>query len=104
LPLDVRHVTLSTGTLALGVTSRGPEVLGRGVLVWAALGIAVTFVLNLGVSFYLALRLALRAQDVSPQDHLAILRTLLRRFRASPAEFFFPLKQDATSPIAASPE
>jgi site-specific recombinase len=104
VPLDVRHVTLSTGTLALGVTSRGPEVLGHGVLIWAALGIAVTFVLNLGVSFYLALRLALRAQDVSPQDHLAILRTLWRHFRASPAEFFFPLKQEAASPIVASPE
>ena len=102
VPLDVRHVTLSTGTLALGVTSRGPEVLGHGVLLWAALGIAVTFVLNLGVSFYLALRLALRAQDVSPQDHLAILRTLWRHFRASPAEFFLPLKQEATSRIVAS--
>jgi site-specific recombinase len=102
LPLDVRHVTLSTGTLALGVTSRGSEVLSRGVLVWAALGIAVTFVLNLGVSFYLALRLALRAQDVSPQDHLAILRTLWRRFRASPAEFFFPRTQDAAPAVEAS--
>ena len=102
LPLDVRHVTLSTGTLALGVTSRGPEVLGRGVLLWAGMGIAVTFVLNLGVSFYLALRLALRAQDVSRQDHLAILRTLGRRFLASPAEFFFPLKQKPTSAIEAA--
>ena len=104
VPLDVRHVTLSTGTLALGVTSRGLEVLGRGVLLWAALGIAVTFALNLGVSFYLALRLALRAQDVSPQDHLAILRTLWRHFRASPAEFFLPLKQEATSPVVTSSE
>jgi site-specific recombinase len=102
LPLDVRHVTLSTGTLALGVTSRGFEVLGGGVLLWAALGIAVTFVLNLGVSFSLALRLALRAQDVSPQDHLAILRTLWRRFLASPAEFFFPLKQDSAAAVGVS--
>ena len=104
LPLDVRHVTLSTGTLALGVTSRGPEVLGRGVLLWAALGIAVTFVLNLGVSFYFALRLALRAQDVSPQDHLAILRTLWRRFLTSPAEFFFPLKSGVRPSIETSHE
>jgi site-specific recombinase len=94
LPLDVRHVTLSTGTLALGVTSRGVEVLGSGVLIWAALGIAVTFVLNLGVSFYLALRLALRAQDVSRGDYLEILRTLWREFRISPQEFFFPPEQE----------
>jgi site-specific recombinase len=103
LPLDVRHVTLSTGTLALGVTSRGAEVLGRGVLICAALGIAVTFVLNLGVSFFLALRLALRAQDVGPQDHLEILGTLWRRFLASPGEFFFPQKQGAAPSIETPP-
>ena len=94
LPLDVRHVTLSTGTLALGITSRGPEVLGRGALIWAGLGIAVTFVMNLGVSFYLALRLALRAQDISPSENHEILRTLWRRFWAAPREFFLPPSQD----------
>lgn len=90
LPLDVRHVTLSTGTLALGITSRGPEVLGKGALIWATLGIAVTFVMNLGVSFYLALRLALRAQDISSTENREILRTLWRRFWCAPREFFLP--------------
>jgi site-specific recombinase len=93
VPLDVRHVTLSTGTMALGIASRGPEILGRGALIWASLGIAVTFVLNLSVSFYLALRLALRAQDVSRRDHLEILRNLWRQFRATPRDFFFPPAQ-----------
>lgn len=101
LPLDVRHVTLSTGTLALGITSRGMEVLGRGVLIWAVLGIAVTFVMNLGVSFYLALRLALRAQDISRSDHLEILGTLWRRFRSAPREFFLPPAQN--SAVSAEP-
>jgi site-specific recombinase len=98
LPLDVRHVTLSTGTLALGITSRGPEVLGRGALIWASIGIAVTFVMNLGVSFYLALRLALRAQDISRDDHLEILRTLWRRFLAAPRDFLFPPSQPEPAP------
>ncbi len=98
LPLDVRHVTLSTGTLALGITSRGPEVLGRGALIWASIGIAVTFVMNLGVSFYLALRLALRAQDISRNDHLEILRTLWRHFLAAPRDFFFPPSQPEPAP------
>jgi len=94
VPLDVRHVTLSTGTVALGIASRGPEILGRGALIWAGLGIAVTFVLNLGVSFYLALRLALRAQEVSRRDHLEILRNLWRQIRATPRDFFFPPPQE----------
>ena len=100
LPLDVRHVTLSTGALALGVTSRGFEVLGAGALVWALLGVAVTFVMNLGVSFYLALQLALRAQDVSRRDYLELWRTLWRRFRASPREFLMP----PAGEVAPSPE
>jgi len=95
LPLDVRHVTLSMGTLALGIGSLPYASWGRGKLLMAFLGVAMTFVMNLGVSFYLALRLALRAQDVSRSDHLEILRTLWRRFRASPREFFFPPAEKA---------
>ena len=102
LPLDVRHVTLSTGTLALGASSHALEVLGSGALIWAGVGIAVTFVLNLGVSFYLALRLALRAQDVSHNDSVEILRTLWREFRISPREFFFPPPQKHTPSIEAT--
>ena len=102
LPLDVRHVTLSTGTLALGASSRALEVLGSGALIWAGLGIAVTFAMNLGVSFYLALRLALRAQDVSHSDSVEILRTLWREFRISPREFFFPARQKPAPSIEAT--
>jgi site-specific recombinase len=94
LPLDVRHVTLSTGMLALGVSSLGHGAFGLSALVWAALGIAVVFVLNLGVSFYLALRLALRAQDVSRSDHWHIVRALFRQFLLSPREFFLPPRDD----------
>ena len=90
LPIDVRHVTLSTGTVALSSASLGREAIDHGDLYWAALGIAFTFVLNLAVSFYLALMLALRAQDVSSKDHLEIVRTLLRRFVQSPRDFFLP--------------
>jgi site-specific recombinase len=90
LPTDVRHVTLSSGTLALGVASLGLRTVGTGALLLAALGIAFTFVMNLGVSFYLALQLALRAQDVSRKDHLEILRTLLGQLMTSPREFFLP--------------
>ena len=100
LPLDVRHVTLSTGTLSLGITSRGFEVLGSGALIMAGLGIAVTFVMNLGVSFFLALWLALRAQDVSPKDSKEIVLRLLRRLRSNPREFFLPPAVDVPTTTA----
>ena len=90
IPLDVRHVTLSTGALSLGIASRGPEVLGSGALIWAGLGIAMTFVLNLGVSFYLALKLALRARDITGRDSREVVHSLWHRLRTSPMEFFLP--------------
>jgi site-specific recombinase len=92
-------VTLSTGTFALGVTSRGVEVLGSGAIILAAFGIAVTFVMNLGVSFYLALRLAIRAQDISSSENKEILHTLWRRFWAAPRDFFLPPARDAAPAV-----
>jgi site-specific recombinase len=94
LPLDVRHVTLSSGTLALGVTSLGAATVGAEALALGALGIAFTFVLNLSVSFYLALRLALRAQDVPGTDRWAILRMLGQHLVSQPREFFWPPAKD----------
>jgi site-specific recombinase len=96
LPLDVRHVTLSTGMLALGAASLGMAVVGKGALIMASLGIAATFVLNLTTSFYLALRLALRAQDVTGRDHRHLIRTLWLHFLHSPRDFFLPPPEDAT--------
>lgn len=90
LPLDVRHVTLSTGTLALAVLDVGGEGL-RDPRVWpAVIGIALIFVLNLGVSFGLALRVALRARDVAAAGQRDFLRALLLRVTTSPLEFVFP--------------
>lgn len=104
LPLDVRHVTLSTGMFALGAASLGMLVVGKGALLMAGLGIATMFVLNLTTSFYLALRLALRAQDISGRDHLHLVRALWIHFLHSPRDFFLPPREgDApTTPEPAS--
>jgi site-specific recombinase len=89
LPLDVRHVTLSTGALALSVNALREEALSLGVLP-ALVGIAIIGMLNFGVSFVLALLVALRAREVERRDQLRLLRAVLARFTAKPAEFMFP--------------
>ncbi len=100
LPLDVRHVTLSTGTVALGAVSLTWDTIPQGALLWAAMGIAVTFVLNLSVSFYLALRLALKAHGVNLGGNITMLQTIFRAFLRSPGEFFFPPQDDpAAAPV-----
>jgi site-specific recombinase len=90
LPLEVRHVTLTTGMLALALAALPGGGLHDPRLGMPLLGIAVIFVLNLGVSFGLALAVALRARDVQAADKRAFLRALLVRMLRSPLEFVLP--------------
>lgn len=89
LPIDVRHVTLSSGMLAFAVSSLRAQVALPDVA-WAMVGIALIFVLNLAVSFLLALVLALRAQDVPLSEAVRLARKLLGRFVRSPWQFLGP--------------
>jgi site-specific recombinase len=90
LPLDVRHVTLSTGTLALAAASFGRDWLYRGWLVHSLIGIAVVFVLNLGVSFSIAAAVAFRAYGVPWTDQVGLIRYTVWSFLRSPLRFLFP--------------
>ena len=89
LPLDVRHVTLSTGALTLSVCSLGAE-LSMQDLFWASAGITVIGLLNFGVSFVLALTVALRAREVERSDRFRLLASVVATFFRSPLQFFFP--------------
>ncbi len=97
VPLDVRHVTLSTGTLALSAFAVGVGNMSTAYL-WALGGIATMFVLNLGVSFNLALAIALRARAVNSHDRMELASALLRRFLRHPGEFLLPPRSDAQAP------
>ncbi|MGB7556843.1 MAG: hypothetical protein WBM04_20935 [Candidatus Korobacteraceae bacterium] len=90
IPLDVRHVTLSTGTLALAAARYGTWSLGRAWFYHAVEGIAVIFVLNLFVSFTIAAFVALRAYDVGPTEQLQILRFLCADAVKEPLRFVWP--------------
>jgi site-specific recombinase len=90
LPLDVRHVTLSSGTLALAAARFGTESLGRAWFYSAVEGIGVVFVLNLGVSFIIAGMVALRAYDLTLTEQFAILRFLCWEAIKSPLRFVWP--------------
>jgi site-specific recombinase len=97
IPLDVRHVTLSTGTLALSAARFGTSSFGHDWLYYAMAGIAITFVLNLGVSFSIASIVALRAYDVPREEQKQILRFLIREVLHSPLTFIFPPRDPALS-------
>lgn len=89
IPLDVRHVTLSTGTLALAAASLGKDWLYRGWFIHTLFGIALIFALNLGVSFGIASWVALRAYEVPYADHVQLLKYIIKSFFRSPRHFLY---------------
>ena len=91
LGLQARHVTLSSGQLAAAAAAYGPQVLRMSELWWCVAAIPLIGMLNLGVSFYFAFRLALRAHSVVGADRRRIRSAILARLRHRPASFFLPV-------------
>jgi site-specific recombinase len=102
LPLDVRHVTLSTGMLALAAATSHQKWVGQGVLIRAIAGIGVMFVLNLSVSFLLSLANAARAYDLPRRDFAEILRRLGARMVRSPGQFLRPPRSGGAGSVGAA--
>lgn len=83
LPLDVRHVTLSAGKLGLACASL-ENCLQQPLFLRSLAGIGVMFVLNLGVSFLLAMYAALRAYGLPSRMLWEVLLRFVRRVREQP--------------------
>jgi site-specific recombinase len=92
--LDVRHVTLSTGQLAAACASLGWGVVHVPAVWWAAASIPFIGALNLGVSFYLAFRVALQAHSVTGVGRARIRRAIWFRLRTEPLSFFWPVRDE----------
>ncbi len=92
LPLDVRHVTLSTGQLAAAVGALGLDIFKLADFWWCVAGIAMTGFLNLSVSFYLALKVALRSRGIRLADRARVSSAIWRRVREHPRSFLLPPK------------
>lgn len=91
LGLDVRHVTLVMGQLAAAVASLGLEALTSAGFWWAVAATLLVGPVNLSVSFYLAFRLALKAQGVSDVNRQRIQAALRHRLRRAPLSFVWPI-------------
>ncbi len=90
--LDVRHVTLSAGQAAAAAASIGLPSLQQPALWWAVAAIPLIGAMNVGVSFYFAFRLALRAHSVSRFDRARIRAALRARWREHAMSFFLPVR------------
>lgn len=90
LPLDVRHVTLSTGSASFAIASLGWAHVSGLMLLFTIAGILFIGAMNFGVSFFLALHIAVRANNIPSKRILAILRACGREFLRHPRKFFLP--------------
>ncbi len=104
ISLDVRHVTLSTGTLALAAARFGTSSFRHGWFYYAVAGIAVTFILNLSVSFAIASIVALRAYDIPRREQLKIAGYIVRDFFQSPLAFVVPEKIEVLTIAQSKPD
>ncbi|MFS2018376.1 site-specific recombinase [Massilia sp. CT11-108] len=101
LPLDVRHVTFSSANLAIGFVGLGQQVDPETIAI-TFVGIALIGMVNLLVSFGLALWVALRARKVRFRNGFRLLRALGRRLRAAPLDFFIG-PRDLDEAVVANP-
>jgi site-specific recombinase len=97
LPVEVRHVTLSTGQIAAALGAEGLAVLREGAFWWCVAAIPVTAALNLGVSFVLAFRVALRSRGIRLADRSRIYRAIRRRLWRAPLSFVLPPRPQASA-------
>lgn len=91
IPLDVRHVTLSSGTLGGALPVLGVEFLKTPQFWRAVVGIFFIGALNVGVSFGMALLVAIKARGINPPQRRAIRKAVAKRFFSSPLSFFLPV-------------
>jgi site-specific recombinase len=91
LPLDVRHVTLSTGQVSAAFAALGGDAFWKLSSLGIVVGILGIGLLNVIVSFGLALFVAIRARNVRGPERRLFFRALGNRFFSSPMSFLLPV-------------
>jgi len=97
LGLDVRHVTLSTGQLAAALGTLGSGLLREPAFWSCVVTVAGIGALNVGVSFWLAFRVALRSRGIRLRERQRIAQALRARLRRAPLSFLLPPQAQAPS-------
>jgi site-specific recombinase len=89
IPLDIRHVTLSSGQATAAVCSLGSKVMLTRTFWLAVLGIASIGLLNVVVSFGCALWVAGRARGLRGPERRVIYQAVAKRLWQRPLSFLF---------------
>ena len=90
LPLDIRHIAFSSANLAYAAAS---QPLGVWAFIQGFLAVIAIGLVNLWVSFYLALRIALRARDSRFPELRQFCGVLKEEIRRDPKSLIFPAER-----------
>ncbi|WP_434777783.1 site-specific recombinase [Neisseria sp. Ec49-e6-T10] len=95
LPLDIRHITFSAANTAYAVYTLDFQL---SPMLWTTtiLGVLLIGVINLSVSFSLALNVALRARKLPFKQALPILPVILKHLLLRPWALILPPKAEKT--------
>ncbi|GAB2181488.1 site-specific recombinase [Denitratisoma sp. agr-D3] len=89
LPVDIRHVAFSSANMGT-VIALGERPFLLQALPWALAGVIGIALVNLAVSFTLALYVAMKSRRQGADQILSLAGLLLRRFLRNPFSFFRP--------------
>ena len=92
LPIDIRHITFSSANFAFALVGLDHQLTWQ-VWVISLVGIATIGIVNLAVSFSLALFVAMRSRHVSFEQTGELMGLLWKRFIKHGREFFLPPKE-----------
>ena len=94
LPFDIRHIAFSSAFV--GFASFGLDfMLSWQTAAYIALGLALIGLMNLTVSFGLALYVAMKSRKVRFNQWRALIKSLASRLNQHPGEFIWPPKRSA---------
>ncbi|MDP1923061.1 MAG: gliding motility protein, partial [Myxococcales bacterium] len=98
LPMDVRHVTFVMGQVTYAGMFHGSAVLDVSGFGWALLAVPMVATINFGVSFALALVVALRSRGLGLKEQVSLGQAVLKRLVKEPKAFFVAPKDKVVTP------
>lgn len=94
LPIDIRHITFSSAFVGFASFSLD-FMLSWQAAVYVALGLVLVGLINLAVSFSLALYVAMKSRKVHFNQWRTLVISLAKRLNEHPAEFIMPPKKNS---------
>ena len=90
LPIDIRHIAFASANLAHGLFNISANQWDWQIVFISILGVALIGMVNLMVSFSLALFVALRSKEVKFMDWSRLTKQLFSHLLTHPSDFIWP--------------